>query len=72
MAVDDSVVISCNWFDLTNFFHQTVLGSLLYILFVPTSGGLNQMLSNCHGNPSSDSRKFMLYLSMAQDQLVVS
>jgi len=71
MAVD-SVVISCNWFDLTNSFHQTVLGSSLYILFAPTSGCLNQTLSNCQGNPSSDSRKFMLYLSMVQDQLVVS
>jgi hypothetical protein len=72
MAVDDSVVISCNWFDLTNSFHQTVLGSSLYILFAPSSGRLNQTLSNCQGNPSSYSRKFMLYLSMAQDYLVVS
>jgi hypothetical protein len=72
MAVDNSAVISSNWFDLTNSFHQTVLGSSFYILLVATSGHLNQMLNNCQENPTSDTRKFMLYLSMAQDQLVVS
>jgi len=72
MAVDNSAVISSNWFDLTNSFHQTVLGSSFYILLVATSGRLNQMLSNCQENPTSDTRKFMLHLSMAQDQLVVS
>jgi hypothetical protein len=71
MAVD-SAVISSNWFDLTNSFHQTVLGSLLYILLAPTFGRLNQTLSNCQGNPTPDTRKFILYFSMAQDQLVVS
>jgi len=71
-AVDDAAVISSNRFDLTNSFHHTVLGSSLYTLLAPTSGHLNQMLSNCQGNPTIDTRKFMLYLSMAQDQLVVS
>jgi hypothetical protein len=61
MAVDNSAVISSTWFDLTNSFHQTVLGSLLYILLAPTSGRLNQTLSNCQGNPISDTRIFFVY-----------
>jgi hypothetical protein len=72
VAVDNSAAFSSSWFDLTNSFNQTVLGSLLYILLAPTSGRLNQMLSNCQGNPTSDTRKFMFYISMARDQLVVS